>query len=150
MPTYPLRRTINHNSSPVTKGTRMFVDPLADGRSAWARRWNDLVITHINDLGGFDMLSEAQLSICRRTAALECQLEAMEGKMSASQPIDITVYARLTGVLCRLRELIGTRGRAKPLDPQSQLIRSLERYANMPIDDDEDDGEGFDREPDEA
>jgi hypothetical protein len=98
MPTRELQRRVGHNSSQVTKGRRMFVDPLADGRSVWARRWNDLVVTHANDLGGFDMLSEAQLSICRRASAIECELESMEGRMSASQPIDIAIYARLTGV----------------------------------------------------
>jgi hypothetical protein len=87
----------------------MFVD-VGDGRSAWARRWNDLVLTHASDLGGYDMLSEAQLSICRRAAAIECELESMEGRMSASQPIDIGVYARLTGVLARLLELVGISG----------------------------------------
>jgi hypothetical protein len=66
----------------------MFV-ALGDGRTAWAKRWNDLVLTHANDLGGFDMLSEAQLSICRRAAAIECELESMEGKMSTGQLIGL-------------------------------------------------------------
>jgi hypothetical protein len=62
----------------------------------------------------------------------------MEGRMSASQPIDIGVYARLTGVLARLFELVGIKGRAKPLDPQGALIRALAGYAGEPVDDDGD------------
>jgi hypothetical protein len=99
------RIRIVHNSgrnpnqvSQVTTGKRCFVD-IGDGRSAWAKRWGDLILAHANDLGGLEMLSEAQLSICRRASAIECELEAMEGRMSASQVIDIAVYARLTGVL---------------------------------------------------
>jgi hypothetical protein len=42
--------------------------------------------------------------------------------------------------LCRLLELIGIKGLAKPLDPQSELIKALAPYAGMPIDD-VDDGE---------
>jgi hypothetical protein len=129
MSTCSLQRCIGHNSSRVTKGKRMFVE-LGDPRSKWARRWNDLVIMHATDLGGLEMLSEAQMSICRRVAALECELESLEGKMSASHPVDIEVYARLTRTLCRLFELVGIRGRAKPLDPQGELVRALERYAD--------------------
>jgi hypothetical protein len=41
-----------------------------DGRSAWARRWNDLIFAHASDLGGPEALSEAQTSICRRVGVL--------------------------------------------------------------------------------
>jgi hypothetical protein len=114
----------------------MFMD-LGDARSAWARRWSDLIAAHARDIGGAETLSEAQISICRRAAAVELELEAMEGRMSVSQPIDITVYARLAGVLCRLFELVGVKGRAKPLDPQSELIRTMARYASEPDEDDD-------------
>jgi hypothetical protein len=106
--------------SKVTTGSNMFIE--GDGRSPWARRWSDLIIAHVNDLGGPEMLSEAQISICRRVATLECELESIEGKMSASQPFDIEVYVRLARTLCRLFELIGIKGRAKLLDPQGQLF----------------------------
>jgi hypothetical protein len=136
MPSF--QRRIGHNSkSKVTTAKRTFVD-LGDGRTAWARRWIDLIVAHTNDLGGLEMLSEAQISICRRVSAMECELEAMEGRMSAGQPIDVGVYARLTGVLARLLELVGIKGRAKPLDPQSELVRALGAYAGEPIDDDDD------------
>jgi hypothetical protein len=32
----------------------------------------------MNDLGCAKLLSEAQVSICRRVSAIECELEAME------------------------------------------------------------------------
>jgi hypothetical protein len=89
----PLQRQIGHNSSRVTKGKRMFVE-FGDPRSAWARRWNDLVLTHAADVGGFDMLSEAQISLCRRAATMEIELEAMEARMSEGQKIDLGTSRR--------------------------------------------------------
>jgi hypothetical protein len=42
--------------SKVTSGRRLFV--IGDGRSAWTRRWNDLILAHVSDLGGPETLSE--------------------------------------------------------------------------------------------
>ena len=134
----------------------MFVDSLADGRSAWAKRWNDLVLMHASDLGGYDIISEAQISICKRVATIECELEAMEGRKSASIPVDIELYARLSGRLCRMLELIGIKRRVQPLDPLGELAKAVEGYAQKPVDDDDDGDEataiekGFDHEPGEA
>jgi hypothetical protein len=125
-------RYVGPNSSQVTKGKRMFVEQLGDGRSAWAKRWADLIVAHVSDLGGIEMISEAQLSICRRAGALECELESIEARMSASEPIDLAVYARLTGCLCRLFELVGVKRLSKPLDPQAELIKALAPYAGVP------------------
>jgi hypothetical protein len=79
----------------------------------------------------------------------------MEGRMSAGQAIDIGQYARLTGVLCRLLELVGVKRLTKPLDPTSELAKAMEKYAGQAIDDDDDEPlpieEGFDKsEPGEA
>jgi hypothetical protein len=141
MTSFRLQRRIGGYASPVTSGKRLFVDPLADGRSAWARRWNDLVLRHAADLGGYETLSEAQISICKRAAAIECQLESLEAKMSASEAIDLAVYARLTGVLCRLFELVGIKGQAR-LDPQAELARALAGYPATVVDDDDDEPGG--------
>jgi hypothetical protein len=73
------RTRAGHNSgrhskqvSQVTTGKRCFVD-LGDGRSAWGRRWRDLCLSHANDLGGTEILTEVQVSIIKRVAALECE-----------------------------------------------------------------------------
>lgn len=153
-PRYRLQHSLSRKPSSVTNGTRMFVDPLADGRTVWARRWNDLVLTHANDLGGFDMLSEAQLSICRRASAIECELEAMEGRMAQGQPLDVGAYARLTGCLARLLELVGIRRLARPIDPTSELAKALQAYPVPPVDEDADEPlpieAGLEHEPGEA
>ena len=138
--------------SQVTAGKRMFVE-LGDGRSAWARRWSDLILAHANDLGGLDMLSEAQISICKRAATLECELESMEGRKSAGLPVDIEVYGRLTGRLCRMLELVGIRRVTKPVDALADLAKG---FAAIDDGGDGDENEelpierGLDREPGEA
>jgi hypothetical protein len=86
----------------------MFADG-GDGRSAWGRRWRDLILAHANDLGGMELLSEAQISICRRVSAMEVELEAREARMSEGEKIDLDQYGRLTGRLCRMLELVGIR-----------------------------------------
>src|SRR5262245_8215912 len=125
---FRLQDRVGGYASPVTKRRKMFVDPLADGRSAWARRWNDLVLLHASDLGGYETLSEAQISICRRASALEVELESLEGRLSAGIPVDIEVYGRISGRLCRLLEMIGIRRLTKPLDPLSEFAKAVEGY----------------------
>jgi hypothetical protein len=132
-PIHLLHNSRSRRTSKVATGRRLFVE--GDGRSAWALRWKDLILAHVSDLGGPETLSEAQISICRRAAAMECELEAMEGRMSAGEPIDIGVYARLTGCLCRLLELVGISRLTKPLDPTGELAKALEAYPAKAIDD---------------
>ena len=82
-----------------------------DHRSAWVRRFRDLIYAHEADAGGEDVLSEGQRSIIRRAAMLELQLEMMEskfadndGEASAKQ---LDAYQRTAGALRRLIEALG-------------------------------------------
>ena len=95
--------------SATTNGNRPFVLG-GDGRGAWVRRWKDLVELHTNDLGGPDACSEAQLSLCRRIATTEVELERLEARMSeGDDSVDLDVYNRLAGNLRRMLESIGLR-----------------------------------------
>jgi len=58
--------------SKVTNGRRTFVD--GDGKSAWARRRKDMIELHVADMGGWDALSEAQISLATRAAVIEVEL----------------------------------------------------------------------------
>lgn len=64
--------------SAVTNNRRQFV--VGDGRSPWARRMHDLMTQHADDAGGAETLSAAQMSLCRRAATIEVELEYMEGQ----------------------------------------------------------------------
>jgi hypothetical protein len=73
-PRIPLRSVAA--SSKATTGRRIFAGG-GDGRTVWGRRWRDLILAHMNDLGCAELLSEAQVSICRRVSAIECELDAI-------------------------------------------------------------------------
>ena len=67
--------------SRITNGKELL--PSVDGRSIWARRFRDLISLHASDLGGTDCLSQAELSLIRRAAALTVELEHMEERCSS-------------------------------------------------------------------
>jgi hypothetical protein len=143
------RRAIRGNPA-----LRLFVEG-GDLRSPWSIRWKNLILAHMNDLGGAEVLSEAQISICKRASAMECELEFLEARMSEGQDVDLDQYGRLAGRLCRMFEIIGIERLARPLDPTGELAKAFEGYAGKPVDDDEDEPlpieQGFDKsEPGEA
>lgn len=102
-------------ASAVTSGRRLFV--LGDGNSAWSRRYADLVRLHAQDVcGGLD-LSQAQQSLIRRAAAIECELELLEGRLSLGQPVDLDVFTRSASHLRRILETLGIRRVPREIDP---------------------------------
>ena len=101
--------------SAVSNGRRSFVD--GDGKSVWARRQRDLFELHVSDLGPPEMLSEAQLSICRRVATIEVELERQEGALSKGEEIDLDRYSRISGNLRRMLESIGIERAKRDLTP---------------------------------
>jgi hypothetical protein len=93
--------------SRVTNGRAVFAIG-GDGRGAWTRRWKDLHEAHQADLGGADQLSEAQVSLCRRVAAIEVELERLEARLSEGDlKVDLDQYGRLAGHLRRILETLG-------------------------------------------
>ena len=54
-----------------------------------------------------DALSEARLSLIRRAATLELQLEQLECAMSEGKDVDIEGYGRVASHLRRILEAIG-------------------------------------------
>jgi hypothetical protein len=103
--------------SAITNGTLL---PDTDGRSAWARRFKDLLSSHVSDLGGDDNISEAKRSLARRAAILECELERLESGFALAgmaTPESIDLYARVSGTLARLLERVGIKRRPKDVTP---------------------------------
>ena len=114
--------------SQATSGRRVFVD--GDGNSRWARRYRDLIAAHCQDLGGVDLLSEAQLSLIKRASAIELELEQMEGKLSLGGAIDLDVFTRSASHLRRLFETIGIARMAKPVETLAEYI--ARKYPKQP------------------
>ena len=107
--------------SAITNGSTVLAG--LDHRSAWARRFRDLLHAHESDLGGYDALSEGQRSIVRRCAMLELQCELMESKFAANKGAatrpELEIYQRASNSLRRLLESLGLhRGRrARDITP---------------------------------
>jgi hypothetical protein len=103
--------------SAVTNGRRLFVH--GDGNTLWSRRYRDLCAAHVTDMGGPDQLSEAALSLVRRCAAIEVELEAMEGRLSMGQPVDLDVFTRSASHLRRIFETLGFKRVPKDVTPNA-------------------------------
>jgi hypothetical protein len=86
-----------------------------DPNSAWSRRYHDILGGHVADLGGADMLSEAQSALCRDAATLELELERMRGMLSAGEEIDLDLYGRVAGQRRRILESLGLKREARPV-----------------------------------
>ena len=108
-------QTVN-NRSRVTTGRSVFA--CADGRGPWGRRFKDLLYLHCDDLGGANTLSECQLSLVRRMATLEIELEKMEGELAEGKPVSLDLYGRLSGHLRRLVETAGVKRVRKDVTPR--------------------------------
>jgi hypothetical protein len=91
-------------SSAVSSGRKLFVT--GQGNSAWSRRYRDLIAGHVADAAGRDMMSEAEFSLVRRAAAIECELELMEGKLSMGEEINLDVFTRSASHLRRILETL--------------------------------------------
>ena len=109
-----LTRPKHRSHSAVTSGRRLLIG--GDPNSAWSRRYRDLVAGHISDMGGRGTLSVAQQSLIRRAAALECELEALEARLSQGEPVDLDRFGRAASHLRRLFEVLGLERRARDVD----------------------------------
>lgn len=103
------------SASAVTNGSKAFI--VGDGNSPWYRRWKDLLALHVEDLGGEALLSEAQISLCRRAATLEVELERIEGQLSLGNDADLDAYNRHAGGLRRILETLGIQRAKRDLTP---------------------------------
>lgn len=101
--------------SAVTSGRKLFVE--GNPNSAWSRRYYDLCSHHISDAGGPDLLSEAQLSLIRRAAAIECELERLDARLSQGEAVDLDEYGRAASHLRRLFETLGLERKARDVTP---------------------------------
>lgn len=81
--------------------------PEGDGNSWWGRRFAELVALHLDDMGGGDLCSEAQVSLAKRAAALSVALEAREADWSAGRDVDLAEYGTAVGQLARTLNAIG-------------------------------------------
>src|SRR3954452_19972672 len=84
--------------SRATNGKTLFADG-GDMRGPWARRLRDVWGLHLSDLGGPEVVSEAEKSIARRAAVLTVELERLESRFAVEDASreDLDLYSRVAG-----------------------------------------------------
>jgi hypothetical protein len=100
--------------SAITNGSQLLAG--CDGRSARMRRLKDLIGGHVADLGGRDLISEAEFCLVRRCALLTLELELMEAKFEANdgaKAAELDAYQRSASALRRLLESLGLKSRER-------------------------------------
>jgi hypothetical protein len=112
------------HQSAITNRTAVL--PGADGRSGWVRRMRDVTRLHENDLGGADVISEAERSLIRRAATLTVELEALELRFAtsdgATDPLALDLYMRGCNSLRRLLETTGIKRVPRDVTSLGQIL----------------------------
>jgi hypothetical protein len=98
----------------------------ADGRSAAARRYRDLMAQMIDDLGGDATVSEVQRQLVRRAAGLMIQGEATEARIINGETVDIGAHVTACNALRRITDTLGLKRAAKR---EPTLSEAMERAA---------------------
>ena len=123
------------NRSRITSG-RSLLPFGVDMRGVWERRWTDVNALLLNEQGGRDVCSEAEMAIIRRSATLIVALERLETKFAEQEdggtPNQLDQYQRLSNTLRRLLESVGLKRRPKDVTPDlkdylKQMPRSRQR-----------------------
>jgi hypothetical protein len=118
------RSRVTNGASGTRRGSKLFAKAVADGRSGWSRRLRDLIALHVSDLGGENIVSTAEHSLCRRIAAITTELEWIERKFALSRngpaAEDLDLYLRGSNSLRRLLEAIGLKRVARDVTPLLQ------------------------------
>jgi hypothetical protein len=86
---------------------------------------------HTGDLGGADLVSEAEKRLISRAAMLAIQLELMDVRFAENEGeasrLDLDVYQRLTNTLRRTLEALGLRRRQRDVTPSvKDYVASLQ------------------------
>lgn len=139
----PLRLSQTKLRSALTNGTSFLPD--VDGRSLHVRRYRDLCVLFVSDLGGEDAgLSTGQLALARRAATITVALEQMEAKFAQKDGptgLELREYGRATNTLRRLIESLGIANGRKARDATPSLSEYLASKRVRTIEHDEDDTE---------
>jgi hypothetical protein len=111
--------------SAITNGSQVILG--CDHRSARMRRLKDLIGGHVADLGGRDLVSEAEFCLVRRAALLRLELELLEARFEANdgaKAAELECYQRVASSLRRLLESLGLQRRQREITPSLGEILS--------------------------
>lgn len=119
-----LQKPLKTTRSAITNGSRLLAGEV-DGRTAPAKRYRDILAEISSDVGGPDIMSEAQRQLARLAAALSVEAEQMAAKsISGEVPLDVDAFGALSDRLGRVFNRLGLRRVAKTVGP-----RTITEYA---------------------
>lgn len=104
-------------ASCVTNGTKVLLPP---STRAWTRRLRDLLEAHVADLGGWDIISNAEMALVRRCATLIVECERRETEFAQTgfaDDVAFAIYQTAVNTLRRCLESLGLQRRAKDVSP---------------------------------
>jgi len=100
-----------------------------DGRSATNRRFRDLTLAFVADLGGPGVASEADKALARQAAGAVVASEQMQARIIRGEVVDLEQATRLANAAARLLQTLRTLNKAKPAKLASPLAA---HFANPP------------------
>lgn len=99
--------SLSKGRSKISNGTRLLAN--VDGRSAYARRFRDLVVAFEAEVGG--TLTELERGLVRQAAAVSLKAELMQEALVRGEPVDDDALIRLSGEARRILTSLTTRKR---------------------------------------
>jgi len=99
----------------------------SDKRGPVARRFRDIAAELTSDLGGHDLLSEAQRQIIRRISSMAVWCESEESKMADGQEVDMARFQMVSNSMRRLCESIGIKRQPRTIEAKNIRERLLKK-----------------------
>jgi hypothetical protein len=96
--------------------------PGVKGTSSAARRFRDLVVAYVADMGGLDQCSEIKIGLLRRLAATTVQAEMLEARMVNGEAVDVSTLCTLASTAMRLSSRLGLERQAKPVETLHEYL----------------------------
>ena len=102
--------------------------PGTDARSLAARRYRVLYEEFVNDVGGVEIMSEAQRQLARRASFLCAELERQEAMSArADREFDIKVYGATVDRMNSVFDRLGIKRVARPVNLRGYLDQTTEK-----------------------
>ena len=109
------------NRSRITNGTRLLAG--VDGRSATARRFRDLIVDLVAEVG--DGLSTSEFGLIRQAAAMTLHAELLQASIVRGEAVSADELIRLSSEARRILASLRRRGPAKSRSGVAEYLNSL-------------------------
>jgi hypothetical protein len=99
--------------------------PDLDGNSTQGRRFADIVLSLVAEMGGEGALGEESRVQVRQVGALTIRLEVMQGALVRGEAVDLEAFTRMSNALTRTLRALGIKRRARSTAPTfGEILRT--------------------------